>query len=135
MKKKREGKIIRMDEPFWIKFNCHTARYGRAEFDFDLVYERTKIKRLIITPRQQITDLREIVFTPTFRTGEWWLAHYDVEAPRIWQGGYCKYHKAFVMTAYVPDNSRYVLIDYTIGKLQISFHPNRWDSRYQEIVI
>ena len=110
MKSNKNKKIVKLKEGDVIKYNWMHKDYGRAEFNFCPIFKYGKLKKLLIYPRQQDTDVLyyelECYNQRDFNFQSW--QHKGIEIPWAWIYFYCKEHKQLAMNVYAPKNTNVI---------------------------
>ena len=90
-----------------IPFTLDDAKYGRAEFVMEAVFnKRGKVSKVIIrTLQRDDTTCYELKcggYAEDFQISSWL---HKTDAPHIWRMWYCREHKAVAYDVYPPDNT------------------------------
>jgi len=97
-------KIVKLKDGDVIKYNDMHPKYGKAEFAICPIFKYGKLKKVLIYPRQQETDVYyyeiECHNQTDFQLLSW--THKGYENPWTWMYFYCKEHKCLAMNTYVP---------------------------------
>jgi hypothetical protein len=89
-----------------ITFEPFTKIYGRAEFQFCVVWKYARLVKIHITPTQQPNALEQFELDvknlgiAQFAVSSY--THEGIEDPRTWMHSYCKDHKGHCFRLYVP---------------------------------
>lgn len=99
-----DKKVVKLKEGDVIKYKDLHESYGKAEFVFCPIFKYGKLKKMLIYPQQQETDIKcyeiECHNQIDFNLQSW--THKGYEVPWTWIYFYCKEHKCVSMRTYVP---------------------------------
>lgn len=105
-------KIVKLKPDEFIEYSWKHSSYGRAEFDICPVFKYGKLKKMLIYPRQQETDVGcyeiDCYNQTTFTISSW--THKGIENPWAWRYFFCKEHKQLEMSVYVPPMTNKITI-------------------------
>lgn len=103
-----------------ISFEWRSDNYGRAEFAVCPIFKYGKMVEVHIYPKQQPNAKHYYVWKGNAE-GLYFQGYEGLENPKIWITSWCKEHKCHSFTMYVPTDSKFMWINFSLGRLGINF--------------
>lgn len=109
--------------PFvWRDTTPDGSNLGHAEFVLELDYKRGKLKGFYVFPAQQ-RNMSEYWHVSMLDSRDIMISSYHQLPPAyVWSLFWCKHHKMPAMSMYVPEESKYLWLDYN----GLSFLKRSW---------